>query len=366
MIDASYRELLDDMTARPDRYSMPLMRRLLGERMDSAFSGDPDSPAGRFLMEGRTLDQNALVQEGIIPDISFRFVHHLRHRMMPVTVTPKKYTEVLLVGKPGSGKTSVLSGLLSFLYENRLAYPRCTVDPDGLDKSAENCLELIHCLRDHYFPARADQPFVRFNLVDAGQTDFGWSFVDLRARDILKLTGFDSVSHGLSSIDSSLSTPNRKCMFFVVDTEAWLREEEEGIVDDQDFFLVKVLTVLSNDGVNPSKPASGCTFSKVSSVAVILTKTDVWASRIPSGTRREAFFHEMLVRKLSPFRNNLGMLCKKYGINRNIDNEVWAIPFSLGTLAVGNLVGYLPSDSEQLAQFLLRDRRGRGSWSFLF
>ena len=365
MIDASYRELLEDMTARPDRYSMPLMRRLLGERMDSAFSGDSDSPAGRFLSEGGTLDQHTLVQEEIIPDITFRFVPHLRHRMMPVTVTPKKYTEVLLVGKPGSGKTSVLSGLLSFLYENRLSYPRCTLDPVGLDRSAENCLELIHCIRDHYFPARADQSYVRFNLVNAGEKEAGWSFVDLRARDILKLTGFDSDTHGLSSIDPSLATRNKKCIFFIVDTEAWLRQEEGGIVDEQDLFLVKALTVLSNDGPNPSRPASGCTFSMVSSVAVILTKTDVWAPKIPSGIRREDFFREMLIRKLSPFRINLGMLCKTYKIDRG-GQKVPVIPFSLGSPKVGNLVQYLPADSDRLCQFLLRDQRWRSFNSFLY
>ena len=364
-MDLTYRNLLEDLSAHPERYSVPLMRRLLGERMDSAFSGDPDSPAGRFLLSGHTLEPEILVQEGLLPDISFRFVQHMRHQMQPVKVVPKKFTEVYLIGQPGAGKTAVLSGVLSSLYEHQLSYPRCTTDAGQLDRSAENCLELIRGLRDHFFPVRADKPFVRFNMSFAAKPQTGWSFVDLRARDIQKLTEFKTSTHGLSSIDPSLLTRNRKCLLFVVDTEAWLREELDGVVDEQGMFLVKALTILSNDGPSDRRPTSGCTFSRISSVAIVLAKADYWDSRIPSGVGRTVFFLNKLKERMQPFMTNLEMLMRKYNINRKMSNSLNVMPFSLGTLKVGNLVEYVPADSDALMRFLIQDRRQRKIWERL-
>ncbi len=366
MMDQVYRDLLEDLSAHPEKYPMPLMRRLTGERMDSAFSGDADSPAGRFLAEGHTLKSEVLVQEGILPDISFRFIQHLRHQMQPVLVAPSGYKEVYLIGQPGAGKTAVLSGILSSMYERQWAYPRAALDAGRLDKSAENCLELIRGLRDHFFPVRADHPFVRYNVAFASEPKTGWSFVDLRARDIMKLTEFSSTLHGLASIDYTLQTKNRKCLFFIVDTEAWLREEEEGIVDEQGMFLVKALTVLSNDGPKIDRPAAGCTFSKVSSVVVVLAKADCWDSRIPPEMKRYAFFMQKMKERMHPFVNNLEMLLQKYKINRNYFNMMVVKPFSLGNPKVGNLVQFVPTDSDSLLQFLIEDRQQRSFWERLF
>lgn len=355
-MDEAYKELLEDMSVHPGNYSMPLMRRLLGERTDSVFSGPADSPAGRFLQGGMTLEKEALVQEGIIPDISFRFVQHLRHYLVPVPVPPERFTEVLLIGEPGAGKTAVLSGILSYCYDTVLAYPRCTAENGALDRSAENCLELIRGLRDHFFPARADKPFVRYNTVLAETPSTGWSFVDLRARDIVKLTSFDSTDHGLSSIDPSLRTPNSKCLFFIVDTEAWLREDEEGVIDNQGLFLVKALTVLSHDGPDNSRPMEGCTFSRVKSVAVILSKSDCWDNRIPDNLTRGQFFEKRLARGMALFMNDLKDICRQYHISCEKDGSVRTIPFSLGRRYVGNLVQYNPTSSGKVAEFLLQNR----------
>lgn len=352
-MEDAYRGLLEDMAVHPEDYSMAQMRRCMGERTGEDQIANPDSPLGRFLAAGYVMEPEILVQEGIIPDISFRFVPLMRHRMVSVQYAPERYREILFLGEPGSGKTALLSGIISYLYDDAHGFLRNTMDGELVDKSAENCLELIHGLRDHYFPARADKPYVRYNLVDIRRKRAGWSFVDLRARDIVKLTEFSSTAHGLASIDPKLENSNSKTLFFIVDTEAWLKEEEKGIVDEQDLFLVKAMTVLSNDGPDASRPAKGCTFSRVSDVAIILTKADRWEGRIPSGKNRDTFLLEMLNRYMMPFINGLTAICRRYGVNKSIKGNLFIFPYSLGKLKVGNLVQYNPEDSKRIAGFLM-------------
>ena len=355
MADRLLLDLLEDMVANPCDYSMSLMRRCLGYREDiQEEEYRPDSPVGRFLKAGRRLDTEVLVQESIVPDMTYRFVYRLRYKMERVAVSPKKNTEIIFVGAPGSGKTSVLAGVLDYMYNNCKAFFRCTADDSVLDRSAENCLELIHGLRDHYFPARADQPFVRFNMVDAEKPGRGWTFLDLRGRDILKLTEFQSTRHGLQSIDPSLETENKKTLFFVIDTEAWLLEEK-GVVDQQDIFLTKALTVLLNDGPDYTNPTQGCTFSKTRSMAVILTKTDAWRENSPGSMTLDTFLKKRLEEKMSHFSSELLRLCEKYGINKGKEDRLNIITYSAGKRLVGNLLQANPRDAQRLAAFLLED-----------
>jgi len=355
MADKLLLDLLEDMVANPCDYSMSLMRRCLGYQEEVEGEYRPDSPVGRFLKSGRKLDAEVLVQESIVPDMTYRFVYRLRYKMERVTVSPKKNAEVVFIGAPGSGKTAVLAGIVDYMYNNCKAFFRCTADDSILDRSAENCLELIHCLRDHYFPARTDQPFVRFNMLDAEKAGRGWTFLDLRGRDILKLTEFQSTKHGLKSIDTTLETENKKTLFFIIDTEAWLLEEK-GVVDQQDIFLTKALTMLQNDGPDYTNPTQGCTFSKTRSLAVILTKSDSWQEESPGSMTLDSFLKKKLEDKMSHFSAELLRLCEKYGINKNKEDRLNTMTYSAGKRLVGNLLQANTRDAQRLTDFLLEDR----------
>lgn len=344
-------DLLQDMTANPEVYGMPLMRRILGFQ-DEDFSDIPcNSPLGRFLASGQKLDSEMLAQEGIIPDLTYRFNYRLRYKLERVTACPDNYTEVLFIGVPGSGKTSVLAGIIDSLYKKCAAFFRCTADNLEIDRSAENCIELIHGIRDHYFPAKANQPFVRYNMLDADNIRRGWSFVDLNANNIYKLTQFQSSSHGLRSIDKSLETSNRKVIFFVVDTESWLKEDK-GVADVQDIFLTKALTMLLNDGENYAEPSKGCTFSRTRSVAILLTKSDIWRDKGPGGLSLEEYLRKQLAQRIPQFLHELKYQCDKYGINKRTEDRLWVYSYSAGRRLVGNLLQASDGDAWKIASFL--------------
>ena len=348
-------DLLQDMKANPQAYGLPLMRRSLGFQEDNGNAIPSDTPLGRYLATGRKLDAEMLVQEGIIPDLTYRFNYRLRYKLERVSVCPENFAEVLFIGAPGSGKTSVLAGIIDSLYKNSKAFFRCTADNLVIDRSAENCIELIHGIRDHYFPARANQPFVRYNMLDADNNRRGWSFVDLNANNIGKLTQFQSSSHGLRSIDKSLETPNRKVIFFVIDTEFW-QKEDDGVTDLQDIFLTKALTMFLNDGPNNAEPSKGCTFSRTRSVVVLLSKSDIWRDKGLGSLSLEEYLRMQFSKRIPHFISELKYQCKKYGINKRKDDHLWVYSYSAGRKLVGNLLQASDGDAWKIVSFLLSEK----------
>lgn len=272
-------------------------------------------------------------------------------------VGEKGVTDVVFFGVTSSGKTCVLSGILS--HDN--------IDIDEAAWSGEYASLLKQYGRAGIAISGTPVNFVAmikatvrgekdtrhsFNLVEMAGETFVNKIVNAMGRDGKLVTSFADMGDQAPEI---LNNGNRKLFFILIDPTSRGRElalQIEAVNRLKSLMFGKV------GGVNPNEDI----MRKVEGLHFIVTKADTLA-----GGPREAVdvVHGILN---SGARQSLIESCREYGINasdeKELDGRPRIFPFSLGQFNVGNIYSYAPADSEVLLN-VIRDytsfeRKGSG------
>ena len=339
----------------------PLMMKWIFGKVTPDSSEFDDSPAGQFLSYGLTLTMDDLVEAGLIPGDDKRLQKSIFEEVWEVPQKlsmdelgefPKDRTDVYMMGVKGSGKTCALAGIVNELYESGEVSYEPQLNSQGQDKCAPYYYALIEGIRNYKALAPTVADTVSFMKLDIGpKLNKPLTFVEMSGEAFSSLASSNSTRYAWDEMKASscLKNTNDKILCFFIDYQLVLEASSSG--PSQDIVLTQALTVLSHDGPDLKKPEKGCTMSRVKTVAIVVTKSDLMGSDL-SFEDRKRMASEYVTANLKTFIRNLKELCKKHDINHPAKNEVYVFPYSLGDFYVGKSLKFKREDSRRFVDFL--------------
>ncbi|MFK8272622.1 hypothetical protein ACI760_03015 [Capnocytophaga canimorsus] len=371
-------DLMQDMKEDTLRYNADTMQKLfkgIDEQERKHYESDY-SPASRFLAGGYKLKYTDLVQWGVVPmelqevDIVEPDTTVQARNIADLGEFPEGRTDVYFLGLPRSGKSSVLSGIFSKMRKEGMGYPIPTLNEQGIDHCEEYYNSLLKPISKKKPPTSTPDDTISFIPIDV-RRDINkdrynkLTFVEISGEsfiDIANRTGSDprKVWEQMGAVQC-LKSNNRKILFFILDYYTIKGGMIRFTAQDQELHLEQALNVLAHDGTGKTGEQN-CTFSKVDTVALIITKCDLMESDSLKG--REEEIRHYLNENFKNFMNTLTLLCRKYDINAVNKNKLYFLPFSLGKFYVGNSFIYDETDSERLIDFILKSTKttSGGGW----
>lgn len=315
----------------------------------------------RFLASGQKITYEELVQEQIIPpsipeksitaeDMNLRQTNINQLGDFPVD----KRTDVYFVGVPRGGKSSVLAGILSNMFKRGIAVYQPHWNQNKQDLVNEYYNGLIEATQKGKFPVSTGDDTISFMKLDLmlNRRTNHLTFVEIggeafRKAASTKKAGADA--WGDLGAGTCLQSKNQKLLFFVLDYGACKGLNDEFSEIKQSQILDDVLRILTSDGQGKDF-SEGCTLSKVDSVAVIVTKSDLMDT--DNRKRREELAVDYVHDNFAAFMRNLTEKCRRFGINKPTRYNPYVLTFSLGKLLIGNTYAYDPTDSEEIVSFI--------------
>ena len=315
----------------------------------------------RFLASGQKITYQELIEEQIIPhnipkesiiaeDMNLKQTNILQLGDFPVD----KRTDVYFVGVPRGGKSSVLAGILSYMFKLGIAVYQPHWNQNKQDLVNEYYNGLIEATQKGKFPVSTGDDTISFMKLDLmlNRRTNHLTFVEIggeafRKAASTKKAGADA--WGDLGAGTCLKSKNQKLLFFVLDYGACKGLNDEFSEIKQSQILDDVLRILTSDGQGKDF-SDGCTLSKVDSVAVIVTKSDLMD--IDDRKRREELAVNYVHDNFAAFMRNLTEKCRRFGINRPTRYNPYVLTFSLGKLLIGNTYAYDPTDSEEIVSFI--------------
>ncbi len=273
---------------------------------------------------------------------------------------PPDRTDIYFFGVPRSGKSCALAGLL---YEaNRTGVLRYQV---SLNKERQDLCNryyqgLLDCIDECVAPDRTKKEtanYMPFNLIhEEGKEQYSpVSLIEIGGEYFEQTTvvydgGVDLEMWKQMGATQYLRNDNKKMLFFVIDYNLVQQTERgEKVEFNQRRMLENVLNVFTTDG-NGKSGEENCTMSKVDTVIVIVTKSDLM--EVDDKEERNEVALEYLNKRHKNFMNNLRELCKNYGINKSFDFAPIVTTFSLGRFMIGNTLEYNVTDSTDLLEII--------------
>lgn len=379
-----FQDLFDDMRSNVKQYKAPEMRLLYGLTTPTEAMLNEDSPKGRFLKARLRLSDKQLIDNGILPDGNKVLQESILKEdfMLPqlefkeLGDFPTDRTDIYFMGCPSSGKTCALAGFLNYLREiGQLEYvPQ--FNAQGQDRCKPYYDQLIEGLSLFKAPQSTSKETVSFLKINTGPNR------DRRITTV-ELSGEAFEEMAVSNMNGRevwekmgaaqcLQNDSKKTMFFLLDYSAIIGQNDSYSEVKQALLLDNALTVFCNDGPNDDDRTLNCTMSKVKTVAIIVTKSDMMDKKEGRPLAKEEridIAFDYLNKRFKNFMNNLEIVCNRYGINDykgGIRYKPFVTTFSLGQFYVGNSVVYDESDSKSLAEFILacadKDSKGLGQY----
>ena len=350
-------QLLNDMRERPDRYTPEIMRYILGQ-VDPDPNELDQSNAGIFLKNGLTLSMRELVDAGILPDdqnimtsITRDLWYLNQSQIDELGSFPSDRQDIFFLGVKGSGKTCALAGIINELFDSGEVTYRPQINEHGQDRCQEYYYGLIDAVRHNKAIVPTVDDTISFMKLDIGKRrEKELTFVEMSGEAFKSLSEAYSAREVWSAMGARtcLKNNNGKVLCFLVD---YARVVDEGRQGNQDIALTRALTVLSSDGPDPGRPDRGCTMSKVRTVAIVVTKSDLMGQNLSYEKRRD-MATEYIVSNMRAFVGTLKAECRKHNINAPNNNMVYVLPFSLGDFYVGQSVQFKKEDSAAFIKFL--------------
>lgn len=378
-----YEDLFAHMRLDFVKYQPSIMRILFDPTKADEAQKSEDSPRGRFLRAGLRLTFQDLVNGGLLPAGNTKLQESILVDNPPLPQLnasqlggyPTDRTDIYFLGCPSSGKTCVLAGFLNHMRNAGLLQYEVQYNTDSRDLCRDYYDKLIESLSLYKAPQSTSKEtvsFLKFNIgtnydrkINAVELS-GEAFNDLA----LSLTSGREVWERLGA-GQCLHNNSKKTLFFLLDYSTILGKNSEFSEVRQAIILENALTVFRSDGEGV-KGDINCTMSKVQTVAIIVTKSDMMdeeEGRPLTPEERADIAMDYLHKRFKAFMNDLTATCKKYGINANSKNryQPFVTTFSLGKFYVGNSVDYDETDSKRLADFIMActDRERRGAFDFI-
>lgn len=352
-----------DMKSNPSRYT----------RKDIIDLTTPGS-AGFVMFSSDELDR-----DGILPREFYQYI--LSHpstdsdrNSAEASLPPETYfgsqpdtTDVFFFGVPGSGKTTVLSSLISMTtkFENI----KFKLNDKGAHVGFNYAMILKSYIDKNVFPTSTMERFETQNVTDDETIDK--SFIQIVDAEIQEDTAKGVLTHKISLIDmpgertlkfagargditdldEALGTgtselfcnSNHKIIFFVLDSQEnasyKVKYNNQIIPVSADMALNSVVTLLM------SIPEVA---SKIVSIHAIMTKSDLVKPSVNEVTVNNA------LRKYESFTSSLVELCdpSKNDINSHCGHIPYVFPFTLGQVFPGNMVRQKPYEAGKILKVI--------------
>lgn len=367
-------ELKEEMKTEPYLFSASVMNQLLGKDIYAVLPENDDLPQEeinhlemrawqRFLRQHMHIDYDWLCDNGILPlgrlDLK-KAITKPDYKLPQLKIEelgsfPTDRMDVYFLGMPGSGKSCVLSGIINAMDKTGIVHYNSQFDSAGIDHCLPYYNGLLRSISEHKVPMSTGTETISFLKLDVGDVNEKKNLITMVElsgeafnKIALSTTTGEKVWQELGA-GQCLKNNNKKLLFFLVDylTISGLNPKYSPI--DQQIMLSNALTVLTSDG--PGNRMEGCTLSKVESVAVIVTKSDLIPNAYTSA-ERTAEATKLLKNGFRNFMNNLTLYCQKFGINKAVKFQPYVMTFSLGDFYVGNTVDYKQADSDILVEFI--------------
>ena len=143
-----------------------------------------------------------------------------------------------------------------------------------------------------------------------------------------------------------LESSNRKLLFFIIDYSALCDQDKIG---EQYEVLESMLNILRSDGPT-GNGYKGCTLSKVDTVAIIVTKSDMMDAELHE--ERMTCAIDFINENFASFKKTLISNCEEFGINKPVGFKPYVVPFSVGKMYIGNTYEFDPTDADALIEFI--------------
>ena len=367
-------DLKEEMKMEPYLFSASVMNQLLGRDVYAVLpesghsleeeANDLEMKAWqKFLKQHMHIDYQWLYDNGILPSDRLdlkRAITQPDYKLPQLKIEelgnfPTDRMDVYFLGMPGSGKSCVLSGIINAMDKAGIVHYNSQFNGEGIDRCLPYYNGLLRSISEHKVPMSTGTETISFLKLDVGDVDEKKNLITM-----VELSGeaFNKIANATTTGEKvwqelgagqCLKNNNKKLLFFLVDylTISGLNPKYRPI--DQQIMLSNALTVLTSDG--PGNRTEGCTLSKVDSVAVIVTKSDL-IPNVSTSAERNAEATKLLKNGFMNFMNNLTQYCRKFGINRAEKFQPYVMTFSLGDFYVGNTVDYKQADSDILVEFI--------------
>ncbi|KGL51765.1 hypothetical protein HQ29_07230 [Porphyromonas canoris] len=308
----------------------------------------------KISLTGNELVDNGLIRRTalnhIASGITFREAPQLKFQDLPPL--PEGNTDVYFFGVPASGKSTVLSALLTLGRQRGQARYR-----PNMINSKDPCLSYYETLTTNLdyemLPPRTQDDTCNTIGIGLHSADGKFcnplSFVEIGGEYFLSVTADLVGEHAKVTVSNHgatafLSNNNRKILFFLIDYSSVVDKNSKTDVLQRNC-LSRALITFSNQGV----------FSKTDTVCVIVTKSDKMGVYDPE--ERYKLAHQYLTYRHQDFISELTDACRQFGMNKEVGCQPIVMTFSIGEVGIGDTVHWDTRDAEILLNFILNHTR---------
>lgn len=316
------------------------------------------------------ISTNALTMEDLVDNshtLTDRAYSHIKkyprlqdeQRDLPVSSLENPHseegnTDVYFFGVSGSGKTCVLSGLMSLTGQLGFRF-----DPKGPGGGGNYAMELRNYARTSMLPPATDQNYIQ--VIDGQINDENGhlhkiSLIEMSGEKTAVFaamenpTSLDDLGPGASGL---LSNDNNKVIFFVIDPTNE-KNIQMGHNNNQWVMQSDVLSCVSsllskNKGL----------MKNVIAIHVILTKSDTLGDYVDQNV-----IQDLLVKQgYQAVLEDIKSICEMYDINKQTGFHVGLYPFCVGRFMAGDVYTFDETDSLKILRVIQKNtipRRRRG------
>lgn len=308
------------------------------------------------------ISSNALTMEDLVDNsevLTDRGYSHIKkyprlqdeQRQLPVSKLENPHsedgnTDIYFFGVSGSGKTCVLSGLMSLTGQLGFRF-----DPKGPGGGGNYAMELRNYARTSMLPPATDQQYIQ--VIDGQINDedgnihkiafiemSGEKTAEFAAMDIQE--SFDDLGPGAASL---LSNDNNKVLFFVIDPTNE-KNIEMGLGSQQWVMQSDVLNCVS--ALLTRNPTL---MKKVIAIHVILTKSDTLGEYVDQNVIEERLNSQGYQAVLADIK----AICERYDINKQTGFHVGLYPFCVGKFMPGDVYTFDETDSLKILRVIQKN-----------
>lgn len=342
-------ELFMEMATSPESFSWSFVADIIKYK-EVQYNGYTIAVTPEELVDNNLIRRSAL--NHIASGITFHDALQLNFEDLPPL--PSGHTDVYFFGVPASGKSTVLSALLTLGDSRGLARYKSNM-LNGIDPCISYYEALITNLGYEMLPPRTGTDTCNTMGINLYSEDQKYcnplSFVEIGGEYFVGVTqklggsntmGGDISTHGATAY---LGNDNRKLLFFLIDYST-IVESDSRVDMLQKQCLSRALEVFSQQAI----------FSKTDTVCVIVTKSDKMGVYDPE--ERYKIGHQYLDYKHSSFMKGLTQACRQFGMNKEVGCQPIVMTFSIGEVGIGNTVHVDYRDAEILLNFIRNHTRG--------